>query len=60
MLHVIINEQENCLDVREDISYKNEHFCMFSSKSLASGALIIGIIVIADNKLMDLCYRYYK
>ena len=60
MLHGIINEQGNCLDVRDDISYKNEHFRMFSSKSLASGALIFGIVVIADNKLMDLCYRYYK
>ena len=32
---------------------------MFSYKSLASGALILGIIGIADNKPMDLCYRCY-
>ena len=28
-------------------------------KSLASGALFLGILVNADNKLMDLCYRCY-
>ena len=33
---------------------------MFSYKSLAAGALILGIIVIADIKPMDLCYRCYK
>ena len=32
----------------------------FSYKSLASGALILGIIGIADNKPVDLCYRCYK
>ena len=32
---------------------------MFSYKSLASGALILESIVIATNKLMDLCYRCY-
>ena len=33
---------------------------MFSYKSLASGALILGtIVVIADNKPMELCYIYY-
>ena len=26
MLHGIINEQGNCLDVRDDISAKNEYF----------------------------------
>ena len=30
---------------------------MFSYKSLTSGALILAIIVIADIKPMDLCYR---
>ena len=35
------------------------HFHMFSYKSLTSGALILGIIVIATNKPMDLCYRCY-
>ena len=33
---------------------------MFSFKFLASGDLILGIIVIADNKSMDKCYRCYK
>ena len=62
MLHGIINERGNCLDVRDDISEKNtifDIFHMFSYKSLASDALILGIIVIATNKLVDLCYRCY-
>ena len=33
---------------------------MFSYKSLAFGALILGIIVIADNKPMVLCCWCYK
>ena len=33
---------------------------MLSYKSLASGALNLGIIVIADIMPMDLCYRCYK
>ena len=33
---------------------------MFSNISLVSSALIFAIIVIADNKPMDLCYRCYK
>ena len=32
---------------------------MFSYKSLASGAVILGIIVIATNKPVNLCYRCY-
>ena len=32
---------------------------MFLNKSLASGALILCIIVIVDNKHIDLCYRCY-
>ena len=32
---------------------------MFSYKSLASGALVLVFIVIADNKPMDVCYRCY-
>ena len=60
MLHGIINEQGNYLDVRDGISEKNTIFHMFSYKSLASGALILGVIVIADMKPMDLCYRCYK
>ena len=62
MLHGIINQQGNCLAVRDDISEKNTIFDishMFSYKSLASCALILGIIVIATKKPMDLCYRCY-
>ena len=61
MLHGIINEQENCLDVRDDIQKNTffDIFQMFSYCSLPSGALILGIIVIATNKPMDLCYRCY-
>ena len=33
---------------------------MFSYKTLASDALILGIIVIADNKPTDLFYMLYK
>ena len=40
MLHNIIYEQGNCLDVRDDISDKKLLFRMFSYQSLASGALI--------------------
>ena len=58
MLQGITYEQGNCLDERDDISEKYI-FHMFSYKYLASGALIWGIIVIADNKPMDLCYRCY-
>ena len=50
MLHCIINEQGKRFDVRDDISEKNTIFHMFSHKSLDSGALILGIIVIADIK----------
>ena len=32
---------------------------MFSYQSLASGALVLVITVIADNKSMELCYRCY-
>ena len=32
---------------------------MFSYKSLAPGALILEIIVIATNKIIDLSYRCY-
>ena len=35
-------------------------FQMFSYKSLASGAFILEIIVIAHNTPMDFCYRCYK
>ena len=43
MLHGIINEQGNCLDVRDDISGKMNIFHIFSYEFLASGALILGI-----------------
>ena len=45
--------------VRDDISEKNTIFHMFSYLTLASGALFPVIIVIADNKPMELCYRCY-
>ena len=53
MLHGIINEQGNCLDVRDDISEKN-YFHIFSNKSLASGALILGIIAIAHGNVLEI------
>ena len=62
MLYGIINEQGNCLDARDDISEKYtifEKVYMFSYKSLAPGALILEIIVIATNKIIDLSYRCY-
>ena len=59
MLHCIINEQSNCLDVRDDISEKNTIFHMISYRSPAAGALFLGIIVIAENMSMDLCCRCY-
>ena len=34
-------------------------FHMFSYYSLASGALVLVITVIADNKPLELCYIYY-
>ena len=45
--------------VRDEISEKKYYFHMFSYISLASGALVLVIIVIADNKPMELCYRCY-
>ena len=62
MLHGIINEQGNCLDVKDVTSEKKtifDIFHMFSHKSLASGALILGVTVISTNKSMDLCNRCY-
>ena len=41
---------------RDDI-WKNKIFHMFSYKSLAPGALILGIIVIADNKPLTCAYN---
>ena len=46
-------------EVRDDSSEKNNIFHMFFYQSLASGALILVITVIADNKPMELCYRCY-
>ena len=51
--------KEIFLEIRDDISEKNTIFHMFFYKSLASGALVLVIIVIADNKPMELCYRCY-
>ena len=41
------------------IFQKNTVFHMFSYLSLASGALVLVITVIADNKPMELCYLCY-
>ena len=41
------------------IFQKNTIFYMFFYKSLASGALVLVITVIADNMPMELCYRCY-
>ena len=41
------------------IFQKNTVFHMFSYLSLASGALVLVIKVIADNKPMELCYLFY-
>ena len=57
MLHVIINERGNCLDLRDDISGKVNICLTFSFKFIASCALILRIIVIADNTLMS-CLTY--
>ena len=46
MLHGSINEQGNCLDVRDHISEKKIFFTCSPSC-----ALILGVIVIADSKL---------
>ena len=58
MLLGIINERGNCLDVRDDISEKNA--IRHKYESLASGAFILGIVVIVDSKPTDLCYRCYN
>ena len=60
MLHGIINEQGNCLDVRDDFFRKNTIFSHVFFKSLASDALILATIVMADYTPMDLCYICYK
>ena len=41
------------------IFQKNTIFHMFSYQSLASGALVLVITVIADNKPMELSYLCY-
>ena len=46
MLPGIINEKGNCLDVRDDISERND--IRQTYESLASGAFILGIVVIVD------------
>ena len=50
--------KEIVLEVRDDISEKY-YFHMYSYYSLASGALVLVITVIADNKPMKLYYRCY-
>ena len=50
--------KEIVLEVRDSIS-ENIFFHMFSYWSLASVALVLAIIVIADNKPMELCYICY-
>ena len=52
MLHGILKEQGNCLDVSDEISQKKSH-C--TNKFPASGALLFGFIVIADTKPINLC-----
>ena len=59
MLHGIMNEQGNCLGSKRLYFRKNTIFHMFSYLTLASGALFPVIIVIADNKPMELCVRCY-
>ena len=44
----------------EMVFQKKYYFSHFLYKSLASDALILGIIGIADIKPIDLCYRFYK
>ena len=58
MLHGIMSGQGNCLGSKRYFR-KNTIFHMFSYLTLASGALFLVIIVIADNKPMELCYRCY-
>ena len=41
------------------IFQKKTIFHMLSYKSLGFGALILGIMVIASNKPMGMCYRFY-
>ena len=59
MLHGIMNEQGNCLGSKRWYFRKNTIFHVFFYWSIASGALVLVIIVIADYKPMDLCYRCY-
>ena len=51
--------KEIVLEIRGDSSEKNSIFHMFYYLSLASGALVLVITVIADNKPMELCYLCY-
>ena len=53
MLHCIINGQGNCLDEWDDISEKILFFtCFLYISGLLCRALILGIIVMANNKPM--------
>ena len=51
MLPSIINAKENCLQ---------KNAIRHTYESLASGAFILGIVVIDDRKPMNLCYRCYN
>ena len=52
-------DKEIVLEVRDDISEKNTIFHMFSYLTLASGALFLVIIVIADNKMLYIIFIMY-
>ena len=59
MLHGIMNELGNFLGIKRWYFKKKYGFHMFSYYSLASGALVLVITVIADNKPLELCYLRY-
>ena len=48
------------MDLIKEMVLQEHIFHMFFYSLLALGALILEIIVIADNKPMDFCYRCYK
>ena len=51
--------KEIVLEVRDDISEKKYYFSHVFLLISSLGALVLVIIVIADNKPMELCYRCY-
>ena len=56
----MIDEQGHWLDVKYDISGKMNIFRLLSYKSLAPGALILGMDSLLIIKHMYPCYRCYK